>query len=261
MYQTQNIGVTKETGLLSIKEFSDISGVAPSALRYWEQQGVMFPAYRNQENGYRYYSSNQVEAVRLIQVMGVLDISLETMKDIGKCRSPEQILALYRDCNAQLEEKIAELRTKQDMLLHYASLVEESRAAQSNKIELCALPSQSFRRASTAQIGRSVSPARYAYNEFYDLLEVSDDPAQLVVFDPLGPERRPAGEYLVGTETCRYGEASGLPRRMLEYALQNGLEMHGPAYAAYLPDAASPMGTEDYLLQITIAVATDTDGI
>ena len=97
-------------------------------------------------------------------------------------------------------------------------------------------------------------PLGYAYGEFFDLLEQPDQPAQLVSYDPQGPDTRPAGEYLVGTVTCLDGEKTGLPRRMYRHALENGLEFTGPAYAVYLFDAASTADAERCLLQIAVMV-------
>jgi len=100
----------------------------------------------------------------------------------------------------------------------------------------------------------------FAYDEFLDLLEDPEHPAQLVSYDPQGPETRPAGEYLVGTVNCYYGEKSGLARRMFEYALHNHLEFHGPAHTVYLLDTASVTEAENYLMQIAAGVKRKAQG-
>ena len=260
MIQAASTIEKKERGLLSTKEFSEISGVAPSALRYWDNLALLCPAYSNLANGHRYYSPDQVAAVQLIKVMGSLGISLNTMKDAVNGWSPERMLELCLDYGEQLEGKISELRAMQDLLRRNASRMEESKATQSDEITLCALPAQPFRRIDliggrpAVRVGRASGPVGYAYNELYDLLEEPDHPAHLILYDPRGPEIRPAGEFLVGTQASRYGKTSGLPRRMLEHALRHSLEMQGPAYAVNLPNADGARGAEQYLMQIAVGV-------
>ena len=262
MHRTMNTSAKNGSGLLSIKDFAEICGASPSALRYWEERELIRPARRNMDNGYRYYLPYQAVVVSLIQTLVSLGVPLNSMAGIET--NHERLLELYRDCDEQLDAKISELRTRRELMRSYAALVVENRIAQTDEIELCALPAQPYRRLDftnnkpTSQIGRSCSPAGYAYNELYDLLEDPDNPSQLVVFDPLGPEQRPAGEYLVGTQPCRCGETGGLPRRMLEHALRHGLELQGPAYAVYLPGIAD---SEEYLLQIIVQVKFAADGL
>ena len=113
------------------------------------------------------------------------------------------------------------------------------------------------------QNGNAGCPMGFAYADFAALLRDPKQPAQLVSFDPKGPEVRPAGEYLIGTVSSYYGEKHALPQRMAAYAKEHGFELHGPAYMVYLLDAASVANQEKYLLQITAAVkrkeANETD--
>ncbi|MCL2300274.1 MAG: hypothetical protein FWC27_09050, partial [Firmicutes bacterium] len=90
--------------------------------------------------------------------------------------------------------------------------------------------------------------------DFGGLLEKPNQPAQVMSCDPQGPDVRPAGEYLVGTVSCYYGQANSLPRRMQAQAERDRLEFCGPAYAVYLLDAASVTDSERYLLQVAAAV-------
>jgi effector-binding domain-containing protein len=58
---------------------------------------------------------------------------------------------------------------------------------------------------------------------------------------------------------CCYGEKNGLPKRMFDYALHNGLEFCGPAYTVYLLDAASVSDAEQFLLQVAVQVQRNAD--
>ena len=265
MTQTVKAGRTKE--FLSVKKFMELCGVNRYSLHYWDEIGLLIPAGRNAPRGHRYYSSDQIAAVHLIQALSSLGIPLNSMKDLGKNR--DQMHTLFCDCEERLGVKISELQDRQEQMRGYAAQfeIEDSRADPPCEIEVRGLPEQAMHCAQlkgrysgpAMQSGKKDGPAGYAFNEIYDLLEAPDRPARLVTFDPQGPKLRPAGEYLVGTVQCAFGEMNGLARRMLEYAMNNGLEMQGPAYVFYRHDAECG----SYALQVTVGVntlKTETEG-
>jgi isopenicillin N synthase-like dioxygenase len=86
------------------------------------------------------------------------------------------------------------------------------------------------------------------YQRFDDLLERPNRPLRVVAYVPQGDERRPDGTYLVATTA--HSEADSLPCRMQDYAMQEGLELRGPAYTTYLP----ANGAGERLLQIAVGV-------
>lgn len=67
----------KNRKLLSIGELSRLTGVNIKSLRYYDSIGVLPPSYVNPENGYRYYSFNQMYIVEAIQFCVALDIPLK----------------------------------------------------------------------------------------------------------------------------------------------------------------------------------------
>ena len=53
--------------LLSIGDFSKITGVHIKALRYYDSIGILTPVYTDPESGYRYYALHQKAVVDAIQ--------------------------------------------------------------------------------------------------------------------------------------------------------------------------------------------------
>jgi len=118
------------TSLFSVKEFSEISGVRQSTLRYWDEMGLFPPARRNEKTGYRYYSPDQIMVVDILKTLNSLNLPLKGMADACKKPAPKRVLALLWACNAQVEQKIAELRARQEVLQSHAAQIEEGRAVQ-----------------------------------------------------------------------------------------------------------------------------------
>lgn len=68
--------------MLSIGEFSNICQVSTKTLRYYAEIGLILPIEINPENGYRYYSINQLETMLLINRLKSYHFSLEEIKKI-----------------------------------------------------------------------------------------------------------------------------------------------------------------------------------
>ena len=63
--------------LMSIGQFSRISGVHIKSLRYYDRIGVLRPAYTNPETGYRFYTVPQLYTLEALQLCLELDIPLK----------------------------------------------------------------------------------------------------------------------------------------------------------------------------------------
>lgn len=62
---------------LTIGEVSRIKKISIKSLRYYEQIGILKPVKINPENGYRYYSREQLLAIDMIKFLGTMDIPLK----------------------------------------------------------------------------------------------------------------------------------------------------------------------------------------
>ena len=71
--------------MLSIGEFSKICKVSTKTLRYYAEIGLILPNEINNENGYRYYSIEQLETMLFIKRLKSYNFSLEQIKIILQC--------------------------------------------------------------------------------------------------------------------------------------------------------------------------------
>jgi len=68
--------------MLSIGEFSKICKVSTKTLRYYAEIGLILPDEINSENGYRYYSIEQLKTMLFINRLKSYNFSLEEIKTI-----------------------------------------------------------------------------------------------------------------------------------------------------------------------------------
>lgn len=98
--------------MYTIGQFSRICRVSPKALRHYEKIGLLSPARVDEYNQYRYYSREQVDAVKGILFMKDLGISLKTIKNIVRQGSQPndiaEVLKYHRACLLQQLETINE---------------------------------------------------------------------------------------------------------------------------------------------------------
>ncbi len=101
--------------MLTIGEFSNICRVSAKALRYYAEIGLILPDEINPENGYRYYSINQLEKMLLINRLKDYCFSLEEIKSIFES---EELMdeALFTALNKKKKEIAIKVRKFEDTL-------------------------------------------------------------------------------------------------------------------------------------------------
>jgi MerR family copper efflux transcriptional regulator len=116
---------------MRIGELSRKSGMAASAIRFYEEQGLLPPPLRA-ANGYRHYGGEVVQQLQRIQLAKNLGFSLETIRgffsDTGEC-SKEKTLAQTVLRLREIEQLQATLATQYRDLLALRALLEDGDAA------------------------------------------------------------------------------------------------------------------------------------
>lgn len=76
-----------------ISQFSKISGLTVKALRYYDEENILKPSFRNEENQYRYYNDNDLKKAMLIKNLRSLDFSIMEIKEVVETVENENDLA------------------------------------------------------------------------------------------------------------------------------------------------------------------------
>lgn len=101
----------------TIGEISKFFNISLKTLRYYDEIGLLKPAYVNEENRYRYYSIEQFVIIDLIKQFKATGMSLDIIKGIlGSKNSMEFILENIKTQSNKLEDKIQELTTIKNYL-------------------------------------------------------------------------------------------------------------------------------------------------
>jgi len=262
---------------LSIREFSDLSGIESSTLRYWDEIGLFSPTKRGPENGYRYYSPEQIISVNFITVLSSLDIPLKTINGIRNRRTPEGIVHLLEQQEKLLDMKMRQLRECYSIIHTRKDMINRGKTASSiDQVSIMHLDDANFilgprnefkegegfykpfthfcKQAKDLRINLSF-PTGGLHEDWQGFMATPGEPHHFLSTDPTGNSVRKAGKHIVGFHRGYYGQFGDLPERMANFIQENSLNTTGPVYSIYLHDEICIEDPSQYLVQVSVAIA------
>lgn len=94
--------------MLSIGEFSKVTGLTIKTIRLYDERGLLSPAVVRDGSSYRYYDAACVERARVVKTLRELEFSLAEIAQILEAGSDEaDILAFLERQQAAIAEKVA----------------------------------------------------------------------------------------------------------------------------------------------------------
>lgn len=261
-------------GLLSIGDFSRLTGIPRSKLIYYDEIGLFPPAQRG-ENNYRYYSLNQIIAAGFINDMALFGISLKELLALTKKRSPEIMVEVLEKAIRDHQDKIARLKETQNIMEVMYELINLGIKAQNAEIEVLEYEPQniilgnknvhqdvaSFYPAwlafmnSAKRAGLNIKyPVGGYFEDMERFLSNPNMPSRYYFVNPRGKHVRDGGKWLVAYARGFYGNTRDLSNRMAAYAKKNSLSLTGPVYNTFLFDEVSSVDPQDYLMRASIKI-------
>ena len=91
--------------MLQIGEFSKICQVSVKTLRHYDKLGLLVPAKTDPLTGYRYYRTEQIDAMNFIQRLKRYGFSLEEIMQIAALSDPREISQQLRKQQEKLRQE------------------------------------------------------------------------------------------------------------------------------------------------------------
>ena len=132
--------------MYSIGELSRITGLAVTALHYYDRLGILVPEARDPSSSYRYYSEKQLLQVQLINNMKMLGIPLADIREILKAEDlsflREKMQEAMHRVELQMEavKSINEYLSRGESLLSSLTIQTGGTEAAEPAVELRAIP-------------------------------------------------------------------------------------------------------------------------
>ena len=251
--------------LFQIGEVAKIMGITRKAILVYENAGLLTPAVKDKESGYRYYSADnmtQIRSIRSLQALGL------TLKEVAEYYYDTENIDVHlkrlMDLRSSLDRNIQMLQMRSarrgDLTVHKTSLPRqvcfcrryqcEDVSEAANKLRDTYIAAACTGKMST--LGRMFTMRMSQPTEKLDLMcciQVEDG------FD--GPERI---EFLEAQALCIYyrgpyeGTSTAI-RALMQYINENNVETIGPFRSIYLegpPNRGENSG--DYITQIAVPI-------
>jgi DNA-binding transcriptional MerR regulator len=155
--------------LLSIGRFARLAGLTVGALRHYDEEGVLRPAFVDRSTGYRRYRRDQLVTARAVAALRDLELSLPAIRAVLEADDPAVRTGILRTERARLEARTARLQRA----LHRLGNLSTSNPAQ----EEITVPTPPPPPELTPETHRALGAG--LFNRTWDLLSVeSRTPAQ-----------------------------------------------------------------------------------
>ena len=261
---------------ISINNFSKISGIESSKLRYWDEVGVFSPKGRDPYTNYRYYSVFQLLTLNVITTLSTMKIPIKKIAELVEDRSPYSMLNILEN-----QERIYDIelnyilqrysisRARRELINQGIKANEESIYI-ANKDEKSIIiwsknegnKNDSFIEPLVAKVASASDyhiNLNYPIGGIYENLETFSKspkhPCYFYSLNPNGHHKINRGKYLTGYSKGYYGDVGDLPERLKYYADNNSIKLTGPVYIEYLFDEFCTDDPNEYLAQCCIAIA------
>ena len=260
---------------IHIKNFSKLSGIDSSTLRYWDAIGVFSPVERHPETNYRYYTSRQLLTLNCIRILSKLKTPLKTIADLKNERNPDSMLKLLDELEKQMLTEMDYIRLRYSIIQARRRQINKGLRVDENTIQVMSKDERSVmvwpkneyndgdsfieplaaKVAVASQHSINLSfPVGGLYASMDSFSRAPNRPCHFYSMDPYGTKKVKAGNYLTGFCRGNYGEVGDLPDRLNAYARDNSLIFTGPVYIEYLFDELCTPNPNQYLAQCIVAV-------
>jgi len=260
---------------LSIMEFSQLTGVSVSKLRYWDKVGLLSPISRNKKNNYRRYAETQLGTVNFITTLSSLGLSHKTIIELWTARNPKLVSAWLHKLDMCTMQEIDKLLKRCSFIHSWNEFIHMGMDVDAGGVQEVSLDDRRMNELPrnvycngenfTAPLSSLLSQAKllgvnphlpmgWLYDNIDSFKSSPDRPSHFLSIDPGGRKLRKAGRYLVGFVRGNYGELGDMPSKMIEYAKAHSLECFGPVYAMYVHTHICTDDPSQYLAKCSVAI-------
>ena len=251
--------------LFQIGEVAKILGVTRKTILGFENMGLLTPAYKDEESGYRYYSADNMTQIRSIRSLQALGLTLKEVAEYYYDTANMDVhLQRLMELRATLDRNIQMLQVRSakrgDMTVHKTILPQQVCFCRQYKCRDTAEAANKLRDTyiAAARTGKMSMLSRM----FTMRMTQNPDALDLMCCIPVdssyeGPERM---EFAETSALCIYyrgpyeGTASAI-RALAEYVKQNGSETTGPFRSIFMEGPPSRgENSGDYITQVTVPV-------
>lgn len=266
----------------TIGQLSKLFKVKISALRYYDEIGLLKPAKINHQTNYRYYSTEQFERLNVINYLRALDLPVESIKHFFEARDIDKLEEMLKDQKVQVQQQILTLKNIERRIDTRINQVEDAVNSIVDKIEIVDVPEMAviylgenyrpnddieFPIATLQQkfgVGKNIFLGKIAltidkenlfagkfdsYNGLLLIMEPGDEGDATTILK--------AGKYLRLRFHGTHDTAANQYSILMDYCQKHNFKINGPAVETALIDYGISDDIEKYITEIRIPIEDD----
>ncbi len=113
--------------LFSIGEVSNYQKISKQTLIYYDKIGLFRPAYVDPNNGYRYYSANQLDCLDTILILKRIGFSLQQIREHMQYYNIDSSLVALKKQLSSIDRQILELNLIRSRIKHRCEQMEQAK--------------------------------------------------------------------------------------------------------------------------------------
>lgn len=117
--------------IYSIGEVAKLKGTTLKTLRYYDEIGLLKPSYTNPENGYRYYSFQQLFTLEFILMLKNSGVSLDKIKNAFQ---KDDWVAVIDLCQNEIADAQKQMLKAEESIFKFQNLSQRIQADQINSV-------------------------------------------------------------------------------------------------------------------------------
>lgn len=269
----------------STGEFAELCGVNKKTLFHYDNIDLLKPE-KISSNGYRYYSSAQLEIFSVISILKDLEMPLREIKTFINARTPDKSVELFNKEKSIVEEKINHLKRVQKLLDVKLKIINQAQNApydivveehEEETVILSDKVNDNFEEGydvktfadhvnycadNNLSYGYPTGSIIKKERLINESLSVKDKYLKYDYYFTKVPNmkafsrypKKPAGTYAAIYHHGYYDTVYTSYIEILDFIKKNNLIIDGDAYEEVLIDEVVTRNTEDYVIKISIKV-------
>lgn len=264
----------------TVGEMAKLYHMSKQALIFYDREKVFCPKYVDPDNGYRYYTGDQLELLDSILMLKEMGLSLKEIREYLNIRDTDVSIEImeqkYSDIQKQLErlalvkgrlyhklETLKEIKEQEGKILFLPMAEREYMAverveAPNQLLQVDIATKRLLKKASERdfpyyyQLGVMVPVEKLQKGKYVEA-EYACLPLQYRIEDDCCEEKK-EGSYIRGYHVGDYDTIGITYEKMLERIREEGLEAEGFSYEYCVLDSLTTRNMQEYVTEIQIPV-------
>lgn len=266
--------------MYKISEFSKITSLSVKALRYYDEEDLLVPSYRDKDTAYRYYDEEDFRKAQMIALLRALEFSISEIKEVlSNCSDKADLSCYLEEKKKMIESRISrekELIKKMNLYIRPNDKEEISMNYQIEEKEIAAVLVASIRyKGKYNDVGKHIGKLYKAVKDngagapiqcYYDGEYVEGDadmelciPTKKMISSPeVTSKKLPAVKAICTTHVGSYEKLNLAYKALFDYANEHNIHCITPSREIYVkgPGMVFKGNEDNYITEIIIPYET-----